>query len=250
MSACLISQRWDDMLFAHWPVHPDALRTLLPRGVEPDVFGGQSWIGIVAFRMTDTRAGGLLPARGLGSIPELNVRTYVRVAGEPGVWFLSLDTSSPLFVTGGRALYGLAYHHARMIVRREGSRFHFVSERGPAAFVARYEPVGCAASPAAGSLEHWLVERYRLFGLRGRRLVTAAVVHPHWSLQDVDAAIEVNTLEPTGIDFCGPPLLHYSPGVDALISAPRGVGWTHPVGLPARRDERVLPAESEVLTCG
>jgi uncharacterized protein len=178
MSACLISQRWDDMLFAHWPVHPDALRTLLPRGVEPDVFGGQSWIGIVAFRMTDTRAGGLLPARGLGSIPELNVRTYVRVAGEPGVWFLSLDTSSPLFVTGGRALYGLAYHHARMIVRREGSRFHFVSERGPAAFVARYEPVGCAASPAAGSLEHWLVERYRLFGLRGRRLVTAAVVHP------------------------------------------------------------------------
>src|SRR5919198_917895 len=110
----LLSQRWDDMLFAHWPVDPEELRGLLPRGVEPDTRDGRSWIGVVAFRMTETRAAGLVPPRGLGPIPELNVRTYVRAAGEHGVWFLSLDTSSPLFVTVGRAVYGLAYHRARM----------------------------------------------------------------------------------------------------------------------------------------
>src|SRR5919201_4521006 len=132
----LLSQRWDDMLFAHWPLPPAALRPLLPTGVEPDLRDGSAWIGVVAFRMTETRAARLMPPRGLGPIPELNVRTYVRAAGQPGVWFLSLDTSSPLFVTVGRAIYGLAYHRARMLVSRSGARVHCASARGPAAFSA------------------------------------------------------------------------------------------------------------------
>src|SRR6266511_2419995 len=37
MKRWLLSQRWDDMLFAHWPVKPEALGPLLPAGVEPDV---------------------------------------------------------------------------------------------------------------------------------------------------------------------------------------------------------------------
>lgn len=47
----------------------------------------------------------------------------MRVGGAPGVWFLSLDTSSPLFAYVGRSLYGLDYRRARMIVRRDGARF-------------------------------------------------------------------------------------------------------------------------------
>src|SRR5919199_1073670 len=153
----LLSQRWDDLLFAHWAVEPRRLRTLLPAGVEPDVHAGRAWIGIVAFEMTGTRGFSLLPTRGLGPIPELNVRTYVRVGGDPGVWFLSLDTSSPLFVTIGRSVYGLAYRHARMVVTRAGTRIHYASARGPAAFAASYEPAASGGAPAEnGSLEHWL----------------------------------------------------------------------------------------------
>ena len=220
----LLSQRWDDMLFAHWPVEPAALRPLLPPAAEPDVRDGCAWIGVVAFRMTETRGACVLPPRGLGPIPELNVRTYVRVGGVPGVWFLSLDTSSPLFVTIGCALYGLAYHLARMVVRREGSRVHYASARGPAAFAACYGPAAAAGVPAAhGSLEHWLLERYRLFAVRSGRLVTAEVAHRPWTLQPADVRIELNTLEPRGIRFDGEPLLHVSPGVDALIAPPTPV---------------------------
>jgi uncharacterized protein len=220
------------MLFAHWPVEPDAVRRLVPDGVEPDVRDGRAWIGVVAFRMTETRAVGLLPPRGLGPIPELNVRTYVRVGSQRGVWFLSLDTSSPLFVTIGRTVYGLAYHHARMVVSRDGTRVHYASARGPAAFAASYAPAVAAGGPAPhGSLEHWLLERYRLFAARGGRLVTAEVAHPRWTLQPADARIELNTLEPRGIHFRGDPLLHVSPGVDAVISAPA------PVDLEALRAE-------------
>src|SRR5436190_14950597 len=179
----LLSQRWDDLLFAHWPVSPRVVERLLPDGVEPDLRDGRAWIGVVAFEMTGTRAAGLLPAHGLGPIPELNLRTYVRVGGEPGVWFLSLDTSSPLFATIGRSVYGLRYRLARMVVARNGTRVHYASARGPAAFAASYEPAGRAAPARAGSLEHWLLERYRLFALRGRRLVTAEVAHPPWALQ-------------------------------------------------------------------
>jgi hypothetical protein len=237
MDAWLLSQRWDDMLFAHWPIEPGALRPLLPTGVEPDVRDGQAWLGVVAFRMTETRAAGVLPPRGLGPIPELNVRTYVRVVGERGVWFLSLDTSSPLFVTIGRSLYGLAYRRAHMIVRRHGARVHYASVRGPAAFVASYEPADRAIPVAEGSLEHWLVERYRLFALRAGRLITAEVAHPPWVLQHVDARIELNTLAPRGLRFSGRPVLHFSPGVDALISVPKAVGARTPVSTSRDDDE-------------
>ena len=220
------------MLFAHWPATGDAVRRLLPSPVEPDVRDGRAWIGIVAFRMTETRAAGLVPPRGLGPIPELNVRTYVRAAGQPGVWFLSLDTSSPLFVTVGRAIYGLAYHRARMVIARSGARVHYASARGPAAFAASYEPADRGAPAAPGSLAHWLVERYRLFAVRGRRLVTAEVAHPAWTLQPADARIELNTLEPRGIRFRGEPLLHYSAGVDALISTPEPVAVQDLPGEP------------------
>jgi uncharacterized protein len=216
----LLSQRWDDLLFAHWSVEPRGLRRLLPSAVEPDVRDGRAWVGIVAFRMTDTRAAGLVPPRGLGSIPELNLRTYVRVNGRPGVWFLTLDTSSPLFVGVGRALYGLAYRRATMVVSRSGTRIHYASTHGPHAFVASYEPVGPAAAVEAGSLEEWLVERYRLFACRRRELVSADVLHPPWLLQRADVSIELNTLAPPELALDGEPLLHFSRGVDALISAP------------------------------
>jgi uncharacterized protein YqjF (DUF2071 family) len=193
---------------------------MLPAGVEPDVRDDRSWVGVVAFRMTDTRAAGLFPLRGLGSIPELNVRTYVTVGGRSGVWFLTLDTSSPLFAGVGRSLYGLSYRLASMIVARHGGRIHYASVHGHASFFASYEPVGPVSSADAGSLEHWLTERYRLFALRGGHLVTAEVAHAPWLLQAADARIELNTLAPPGIEFTGPPLVHFSRGVDALISRP------------------------------
>jgi uncharacterized protein YqjF (DUF2071 family) len=107
-----------------------------------------------------------------------------------------------------------------MVVTRHGPSVHFASVRGAAGFVASYEPVGQASVTTAGSLEHWLTERYRLFALRGSRLVTATVAHAPWALQRVCASIGLNTLAPPGLAFEGDPVLHFSRGVDALISAP------------------------------
>ena len=217
----LLAQRWSDLLFAHWPVDAKALARALPAGVEPDLHEGQAWVAIVAFRMIGTRPSPAPSRLALRPIPELNVRTYVRVRGVPGVWFLSLDASSPFFVTAGRALYGLPYRLARMATLVEGERVHYLSSRRGASFAASYEPCGASAHAEPGSLEHFLVERYRLFSRWRGRLITALVEHERWPLQPVSVRIDVNRMAPPGLPFRGRPIVHFSASVDARISVPQ-----------------------------
>ncbi len=219
----LIAQRWEQLLFAHWPVEPSDLRCHLPPAVEPDVHDGAAWVAIVAFLMVGTRNPSRPSWRGLGPIPELNVRTYVRVDDVPGVWFLSLDTNSPLFVTVGRALYGLRYRLARMTTVAGDDGVHYLSSADDNAFAAAYAPTAPPGPAARGSLDHFLVERYRLFAQRHGRLITAQVAHEPWPLQPARAEIRLNRMAPDGLAFRGEPLVHFSRSVEALISAPAPV---------------------------
>ena len=219
----LLSQEWSDLLFAHWPVEPERLARTLPAGVEPDVFGDRAWIAIVAFRMLGSRPAAGPPRPTLPPIPELNVRTYVRVGGVPGVWFVSLDASSPFFAAAGRALYGLPYRVARMTTISEGGRTHYMSSRCDACFAATYEPRGEVSHAEAGSLEHFLVERYRLFSMRRGHLVTAVVTHEPWPLQPAVARLHVNRMVPHDLERRDGLLLHFVGAVDARISFPQAV---------------------------
>jgi uncharacterized protein YqjF (DUF2071 family) len=240
----LLGQTWSELLFAHWHLDPAELERSLPRGVEPDVHEDRAWIAIVAFRMLGSRPL-LAPRRtALPPIPELNVRTYVRVGGVPGVWFISLDASSRFFVNAGRALFGLPYRLARMTTVSADGRVHYVSTRRDACFAAAYEPCGPAAPAERGSLEHFLVERYRLFALRGKRLITALVTHEPWPLQPARARLDVNEMAPAGLEFRGEPLLHYAKSVEARISVPRAVSalesdeWWPSQGSESRSSEK------------
>jgi uncharacterized protein YqjF (DUF2071 family) len=215
-----VAQRWERLLFAHWPVDPDELRGILPPRVEPDVREGSAWLGIVAFVMVGTRAAGPPWWPVLAPIPELNVRTYVRVHGLPAVWFLSLDASSAFFATVGRILYGMRYHVSEMRATEVDGRMRYESARPGAAFEATYGPAGPPANAEEGSLEHFLVERYRLFSRRRGRLLTAVVAHEPWPLQPAEARIDVNEMAPPGLEFRGEPLVHFCRSVSAVISAP------------------------------
>ena len=52
----------------------------------------------------------------VSAFPELNVRTYVRVGGKPGVFFFSLDAGNPVAVGAARTLLNLPYFTADMTV--------------------------------------------------------------------------------------------------------------------------------------
>ena len=113
-------QRWNNLLFAHWPVPPDAVARTLPAGLEVDTFHGQAWLGVVPFYMDRVRVRTLgqrtLSFPTTRAFPELNLRTYVRSrrTGKRGVWFYSLDAGSPLAVFGARIFFSLPYFPAAM----------------------------------------------------------------------------------------------------------------------------------------
>ena len=75
------------MLFAHWSVATEALRPLVPSSLEIDTFNGEAWVGVLPFYMSNVRPRGIPPLPGISAFHELNVRTYVRRNGRPGVWF-------------------------------------------------------------------------------------------------------------------------------------------------------------------
>jgi uncharacterized protein YqjF (DUF2071 family) len=55
----IMTQSWHDLLFAHWPVAVDELRTLVPPGLELDLYDHQAWLGIVPFHMTNVAPRGV-----------------------------------------------------------------------------------------------------------------------------------------------------------------------------------------------
>lgn len=221
--------RWEELLFAHWPVPAAPLASLLHPDLELDTYDGQAWLGIVPFRMAGT-APRLCPALpGLSGFLELNVRTYVRYRGTPGVWFFSLDATSWLGVRAARLTYYLPYFDAAISVQRLGSRLRYRSRRtdwrtGPASLDIEYEPTGPPRPSRPGTLDHWLTERYRLYSQTpGGRLVYGEVRHEPWPLQPAVAAIhELNMTGWMGLALPpAPPLLHYAEGIAVRAGRPR-----------------------------
>jgi uncharacterized protein len=195
-----MTQTWNDLLFAHWPVSVDVLRALIPPGFELDTFDNEAWVGIVPFHMTNVAPRGLPALPWVSAFAELNVRTYVKVHGTPGVYFFSLDAGNPIAVGAARTLFHLPYFSASMDVREENGYVHYKSSRtsphAPAAdFVGRYRPIGPKMTPVVGTLEYFLTERYCLFTVDSDfHALRVDIHHPPWPLQPADALIETNTM--------------------------------------------------------
>jgi uncharacterized protein YqjF (DUF2071 family) len=219
-----MAQTWRDLLFAHWPVDERSLRALLPEPLTLDTFDGTAWLGITPFEISGLRLRGTTPLPRLSRFPELNVRTYVSYGGKPGIWFFSLDAGSAAAVAGARRTYRLPYHHADMTITRSGRRIQYTSVRTasdgpPAALRAEYGPTGHPKAAVAGTLEHWLAERYCLYTIDERqRLMRAEIHHPPWPLQPAIATFDANTMPPAGVDLAAhDPLLHFARRQDVVI---------------------------------
>ena len=116
-------QTWADLVFVHWSVDPDFLASLLPPELEPDLYQGKAYVGLVPFRMTDIRPVFLPALPGLSRTLETNVRTYVKHRNHqgdpaPSVWFLSLEAENTLAVILARLGYGLPYFKAGMWLKK------------------------------------------------------------------------------------------------------------------------------------
>jgi len=224
-TACVMYQRWHDLLFAHWPMDIKVLLPFIPAPLQLDTFENQAWIGVVPFWMSGIRGRGLPPLPYLSRFPEINVRIYVTDGEKAGVWFLSLDAANLVAVKTARKYFYLPYYHARMQCNLQQHDVHYYSKRihtnaPPAEFAARYWPVGAAQKAEQGSLEYWLTERYCLYTKnKWGDVCRAEIHHAPWPLQRAEAEIEVNSMA----DACEitlpsiAPLLHFSKFQDVAV---------------------------------
>ena len=217
----VMRQRWNDLLFAHWPVAPAEVERLLPEGLTVDTFEGQAWLGVVPFTMDQIQLRGLPLVPGANRFAELNLRTYVRErnTNQSGVYFFSLDATNPFAVAFARLRFHLPYYWARMQVSYgDGAGLNrevaYASQRlltsRPARFRARYRSLGQAAHGAA---EHFLTARYSLYTTDwSGALLRGCIHHLPWPLERAEAEFELNELpQAFGLSLPDtPPLLHYS----------------------------------------
>jgi uncharacterized protein len=217
----IMKQTWHDLLFAHWPIAPQRMRSLVPTELSLDTFDGQCWIGVVPFWMSGVRGRGVPPFPGLSCFPELNVRTYVRHGDKSGVYFFSLDAASRPAVWAARTFYHLPYFFASMSSVERDGKIHYSSRRRetPAEFRAVYQPMPPVRRREKSSIEHWLTERYCLYALHEGRVYRGEIHHPPWPLQDAIAEFEINTMAAAAqIELPeAAPLLHFVRRLDVLI---------------------------------
>jgi len=192
--------RWDRAVFIHYAADPATLQRDVP--FELDLRDGRAYVSLVAFTLwrMRPRIGGRIGEWLLKPIAThefLNVRTYVRHAGEPGIFFLAEWLNNRAAVLLGPRSFGLpyrfghlAYHHApkgdalRGTATAQGA--HLIYERKTNGDY--FEP--CEAE----SLTEFLLERYTAFTEHRKRNRFFRVWHSPWPQIPAEIKVTEDTL--------------------------------------------------------
>ncbi|MEO0796867.1 MAG: DUF2071 domain-containing protein [Verrucomicrobiota bacterium] len=205
----IMYQRWESLLFLHWEIAAHRIQETLPTGLEVDTYDGKAFLGIVPFKMRQVRPRFLCSMPLMSNFLELNLRTYVRDrSGRPGVWFYSLDANQAIAVWIARKFFSLPYQHASMqLADQDDGWILFRSQRtADAEQFFGYRSCGDFAPAEDGSLDHFLVERYRLYSFRENsgRLYSGMVSHQPYNISPAEVSdysrhlFELNGFEDPG----------------------------------------------------
>jgi uncharacterized protein YqjF (DUF2071 family) len=233
----VLRQAWRTVAFVHFAYDPAVVQRLLPAPLVVDTYEGEAWVTITPLVMADLRPAPLPAAVSIPSFPETNLRTYVRTPnGRDGLWFFSLDVTSPTFTAAARAMLGAPYLVADLTVdyganaqpESDGEAGRVIRYRGSRGTDAAYDIAVRPGDPMeASALDDWLTGRWRAYTRHGGALLETPVAHEPWPL----LAAQVVTCEESLTVAAGLPapegvrLTHYSEGVEDVR-----FGVTHPVG--------------------
>jgi uncharacterized protein YqjF (DUF2071 family) len=223
----IIRQRWRDAVLLHWRVASAHVAPLLPPGTRPDEFRpGETYVGLIPFRLEASAFGPLPPVPWLGTFLETNVRLYaVDERGRRAVVFLTLEAQHLLPVLFARAALGLPYRWARMRTRRRGDVLAFASERLTGDRPRTRIAVRLSGEPVtADPLADFLSARWAMFVERGGRTHHWRNTHEPWSLFRAELErLDDELLAASGFpDLAGrpPDSVLWSPGVTTAFTLP------------------------------
>ena len=174
----------------------------------------------------------------------LNVRTYVRHRGEPGIIFLAEWLSNPLSVKLGPKTFGLPYRYGKIRYehRHEAGTFRgsVVDAQGRGEVNYEAERPGAAAFDICpiGSLDEFLLERYTAFTAHGGKRGFFRIWHETWPQARVNATVQnISLLTNTWRWFRDAKFVgaNYSPGAPQVwMGRPHGIarrsrGYVRPI---------------------
>src|SRR5699024_4514325 len=160
----VMTQKWEHVLFMHWPVPEDALRKYIRQKLEIDTFNGEAWIGIIRYEVSGIRMRGLPRIPLYTTVIAVRIRTYEEYKSDGVTYFISLDANKLAVVRGARILT-LPDNNAKIRMKKKKDQINYYSKRkgistAPQTFHGSYWPVETNFSTAEqGTLTHWLAER-------------------------------------------------------------------------------------------
>lgn len=231
-----MKQGWYDLVYLHFPYEPSVVKALLPDGLEVDEFDGKAWVGLIPFSMRGIGLPRLPAIPYLGSFPEVNVRTYVKCNGVPGVWFFSLDINRLLPTVVARTTYKLPYCFGTASHWREGDDVYtMVRRKWPRLSGASSEVFTPRTSihvrvgdriDVPTEFDVFVSARWGLYSRAGKNTLRyAPVEHPPWPLQHASlVSLDDSLVRAAGLPSpTQDPHVLFSPGVPVLVGLPHGV---------------------------
>lgn len=229
-SRAFLTARWHHLVIVTFETPDALLAPLVPSGCQLDRWTDRTYVSLVALRMERVRMCGLA-VPGLTAYPQVNLRLYVRHAGQPAVCFVQELVPSRLLAAVARWRYGEPFTAGRVetsVASDAGGstvEYRFGVDRPHNRLSVRGSRD--TAVPGAATFEHWVKERVR--GCRaGRdgRLRTFDVTHPWWALHRVESVTcEVDYSAQYGRDWgfladTRPASVLYAVGSEVAVSAP------------------------------
>jgi hypothetical protein len=227
----LFLARWDRAVFINYSADADVLQKQVP--FELDLRDGQAFVSLVAFtllrmrpRLGGTWAEWLL--KPIATHEFLNVRTYVRHKGEPGIYFLAEWLSNRISVLLGPGTFGLPYRFGQIDYRHHHSLQGSISAAvGRLCYGGKLMEPRFALCPR-GSLSEFMLERYTAFTQRGKRRRLFRIWHEPWRQAPAELEVaEDSLIASTGAWWKTAQFIdaNFSPGVEVWMGRPHRIGY-------------------------
>ncbi len=206
-------QEWNDTIFLHWQVNPKLIEPMLPKGINPDVINGKSWVSLVAFDMNNIGVRSIPKIPHISDFHEINIRVYITCKGKPSVYFLSMEGSKKTSCKVLKAVSKFPYRYSKM--ERSSLNFKSQNRKYNDSFNIEYNVGNDIASKDETDL--WLTERYAVFQDYKKSIIEYDVHHMEWPVNKIRIEkLELNYPRFNHLINNSPDRIHYSKGIQVL----------------------------------
>jgi uncharacterized protein len=192
-----LTAKWQDLVMANYKVEPSLLSDLLPKHTTLDLFEGNCYVSLVAFKFLNTKVLGV-PVPFHTNFEEVNLRFYVKRETKEevrrGVVFVKEIVPKFAISFVAKTVYGEPYETWQMSHKDGTGELGYFWSKDNVKNRVNVEYKENNGIPAEGSHQEFIIEHYWGYTKRNKnRTDEYKVEHPKWEVFKVNyAEIEVD----------------------------------------------------------